>query len=159
MLRPDPKDFSVDLVARRVRHSSGAGVVFPAYEDEATWLKSDTVTIENGELFRGPEVGLAAGALRAALAAGMGYTVPKHYATLQERLSGMAGQLGFSLDRTPDGRLLVSVQELEIGRWAPADGDRLVLTLRDCTVKIAWTADEAVKITGAVIEALYEDPT
>jgi hypothetical protein len=155
MLRPDPKDFAVDLVTRRVRHNSGAAVVFPTYLLEVDWLKSESVTIENGGLFRGPEEELAKGALRAALAAGMGHRVPELFGELQERLSRLAGQLSFSLDRTPDGRLLISVQEMEIGRWAPG-GDQLVLILRDGNTKVAATVEEAVKITGAAIDFLYE---
>lgn len=48
------------------------------------------------------------------------------------------------------------MHEQEIGCWAPA-GDALVLMLKDLTIKPAKVVEEAVKITGGVIEALYEE--
>jgi len=56
-----------------VHRSSGAVAVFHAYVSEAVLLRSDSVMIENGDLFHGPQDELAIGAKRAALAAGMMY--------------------------------------------------------------------------------------
>ena len=56
-----------------MHRSSGAVAVFHAYVSEAVWLRSDSVMIENGDLFHGPQDELAIGAKRAALAAGMMY--------------------------------------------------------------------------------------
>jgi hypothetical protein len=119
MFRPDSSEFTVDLITRRVSHSSGAVVVFRAYEAEEDWHKPGGVTIENGHLFRGLESELIEGARQAARAAGMGHKAPEHYAALQERLMRLAGPLGFSLDRTADGRLLITVHEQEIGAGLP----------------------------------------
>ena len=61
----DPKDLTVDVKTRTVRHSSGAEVKLPL---------GSRVVIHNGDLFTftGPEAELVEAAKRAAIAAGMG---------------------------------------------------------------------------------------
>ena len=59
----DPKDLTIDVKTRTVRHSSGAEVKFAL---------GSRVVIHNGDLFAGPEAELVAAEKRAAIAAGMG---------------------------------------------------------------------------------------
>src|SRR5262249_26251643 len=59
----DPKELTVDVKTRTVRHGSGAEVKLPL---------GSRVVIHNGELFSGPDAELVEAAKRAAIAAGMG---------------------------------------------------------------------------------------
>ena len=59
----DPKDLTIDVKTRTVRHSSGAEVKFPL---------GSRVVVHNGYLFTGTEAELVEVAKRAAIAAGMG---------------------------------------------------------------------------------------
>jgi hypothetical protein len=72
MTKPDPTDFTVDLVTREVRHKSGAAVSYYEYPEPADWLSAPGSTL-NGHLFDGPLDELAK---RAALAAGMTHQRP-----------------------------------------------------------------------------------
>lgn len=74
---PDRKsDFTVDLAARRVSHSSGAAATFREYQNEEDWLRTDAVTLHNPSLYDGPEVDLARLAKEAAINAGMKRSKP-----------------------------------------------------------------------------------
>ena len=64
-------DFTVDLAEREVYHTSGVIVQFDEYPTHEAWLASDSVHMDNPDLFDGDSNELAAGAKRAALAAGM----------------------------------------------------------------------------------------
>ena len=61
---------------REVRHVSGVIVSFYEYPTREAWLASDSVHVRNPDLFDGDSNELAAGAKRAALAAGMMHQKP-----------------------------------------------------------------------------------
>jgi hypothetical protein len=69
-------DFSVDLEQREVHHASGVIVQFYEYPTREAWLAADSVQMRNPDLFDGDSNKLAAGAKRAALAAGMNHRKP-----------------------------------------------------------------------------------
>ena len=53
MITADPKDFTVDLTTREVRHKSGASVIFHQQPSESDWLMTDSDCIQNSKLFEG----------------------------------------------------------------------------------------------------------
>ena len=71
MITPDPKDFSVDLSAREVRHKSGAVVSFSEYVSYVDWKTSDSGKIRNADRFEGPDTELLRVAKEVALRSGM----------------------------------------------------------------------------------------
>lgn len=71
MITPNPKDFTVDIGARKVHHKSGAAVSFDEYETESDWLATDVCRVHNPDLFPGPSDEFARGAKEAAIAKGM----------------------------------------------------------------------------------------
>jgi hypothetical protein len=84
---------------------------------------------------------------------------PEPIAELQSRLSKLAGQKGFTVQKTADGRLLISVGGHEVGHWA-AVGERLVLSLRNGVDKESpRDIDEAIAMTLQLIDALWEEPS
>jgi hypothetical protein len=76
MAAGNPKDFTVDLASREVRHKSGAVVSFGEYPTQAQWLLSRVGDIRKPDLFKGLHAELLAGAKTAALAAGMTHQKP-----------------------------------------------------------------------------------
>jgi hypothetical protein len=77
MLTVNTSDFTVDSAERSVRHTkSGVVVWFYEYENPEDWLKADSLSIGNPDLCDGDINDLAAGAKRAALAAGMTHRKP-----------------------------------------------------------------------------------
>jgi hypothetical protein len=76
MITADPKDFTVDLVTREVRHKSGAAVCFREYQTEAEWRLSRVGSLICPDLFQGLHKDLLAAAKHAAIAAGMKHRKP-----------------------------------------------------------------------------------
>jgi hypothetical protein len=67
---------SVSIWSNAVHHASGVIVLFYEYPTREAWLAADSVQMRNPDLFDGDSNELAAGAKRAALAAGMNHRKP-----------------------------------------------------------------------------------
>jgi hypothetical protein len=76
MISVDPKDLTVDLATRTVRHKAGAMVTFYQYPSESEWLSADVGIIQNPGLFEGSRTELLRAAKEAALIAGMKHRKP-----------------------------------------------------------------------------------
>jgi hypothetical protein len=76
MITADPRDFTVNLRTREVRHKSGAIVTFFQYPSYTEWRMADSGSIHNPKLFGGSPRELLRTAKEAALAAGMTHRKP-----------------------------------------------------------------------------------